>query len=385
MGKSLNGKELGNGISQRKDGLYQARFINRFGKRQTIYAKTLNEVRHKLRTEQYNDEKAINVVDKNMTLDEWFDIWLSTCKKNCRSSTKGSYITHYKRIQEELGWRKLTSLNLIVMQEAFNKLKTDNARKNSKKILVDMLNRAVDTDLLVKNVAKQINTVIAKEEKKERRVLTIRETELFLEQAKGTFYENLFILALETGLRVGELSALQWEDIDFKKKVIHVRHTLCYFSKNGKYVFEMHDTKTNNGKRTIPLTAKAINSLKCQKLQKQEIILKGKTAKEEFQNLVFVTKNNQPTQQFLINQCMQLVIQNINKAGIDFSPFTLHTLRHTFATRAIECGMNPKTLQKLLGHGTLQMTMDLYCHVTEDTLFLEMESSRKGVVECEMV
>ena len=365
MGKSLNGKELGNGISQRKDGLYQARFINRFGKRQTIYAKTLNEVRHKLRTEQYNDEKAINVVDKNMTLDEWFDIWLSTCKKNCRSSTKGSYITHYKRIQEELGWRKLTSLNLIVMQEAFNKLKTDNARKNSKKILVDMLNKAVDTDLLVKNVAKQINTVIAKEEKKERRVLTIRETELFLEQAKGTFYENLFILALETGLRVGELSALQWEDIDFKKKVIHVKHTLCYFSKNGKYVFEMHDTKTNNGKRTIPLTAKAINSLKCQKLQKQEIILKGKTAKEEFQNLVFVTKNNQPTQQFLITQCMQLVIQNINKAGIDFSPFTLHTLRHTFATRAIECGMNPKTLQKLLGHGTLQMTMDLYCHVTD--------------------
>ena len=377
MAKSLNGKELGNGISQRKDGLYQARFINRFGKRQTIYAKTLNEVRHKLRTEQYNDEKAINVVDKNMTLDEWFDIWLSTCKKNCRSSTKGSYITHYKRIQEELGWRKLTSLNLIVMQEAFNKLKTDNARKNSKKILVDMLNKAVDTDLLVKNVAKQINTVIAKEEKKERRVLTIRETELFLEQAKGTFYENLFILALETGLRVGELSALQWEDIDFKKKVIHVKHTLCYFSKNGKYVFEMHDTKTNNGKRTIPLTAKAINSLKCQKLQKQEIILKGKTAKEEFQNLVFVTKNNQPTQQFLINQCMQLVIQNMNKAGIDFSPFTLHTLRHTFATRAIECGMNPKTLQKLLGHGTLQMTMDLYCHVREDTLFLEMEKFEK--------
>ena len=60
MGTSLNGQELGNGISQRKDGLYQARFINRFGKRQTIYAKTLNEVRHQLRTEQYNDEKAIN-------------------------------------------------------------------------------------------------------------------------------------------------------------------------------------------------------------------------------------------------------------------------------------------------------------------------------------
>ena len=96
-----------------------------------------------------------------------------------------------------------------------------------------MLNKAVDTDLLVKNVAKQINTVISKEEKKERRVLTLKETDLFLKQAKGTFYENLFILALETGLRVGELSALQWEDIDLKNKVIHVRHTLCYFSRNG--------------------------------------------------------------------------------------------------------------------------------------------------------
>lgn len=103
------------------------------------------------------------------------------------------------------------------------------------------------------------------------------------------------------------------------------------------------------------MTAKAINSLK---LQKQEIILKGKTAKEEFQNLVFVTKNNQPTQQFLINQCIQLVIQNINKAGIDFAPFTLHTLRHTFAARAIECGMNPKTLQIAKTFGTWHITND---------------------------
>ena len=170
MGKSLNGKELGVGITQRKDGLYQARFVNRFGKRQTIYAKSLNEVRQKLRTEQYNNDKAINVVDKNVTLDQWFEIWMNTCKKNCRDSTKREYLTRYKRVQKELGWRKLTSLNLIVVQEAINKLSTDNARKGSKKILVDMLNKAVDTDLIVKNMALQINTTISKEEKKERKV-----------------------------------------------------------------------------------------------------------------------------------------------------------------------------------------------------------------------
>ena len=375
MGKSLNGKELGNGISQRKDGLYQARFINRFGKRQTIYAKTLNEVRHKLRTELYNDEKAINVVDKNMTLNEWFDIWLSTCKKNCRSSTKGSYITHYKRIQEELGWRKLTSLNLIVMQEAFNKLKTDNARKNSKKILVDMLNKAVDTDLLVKNVAKQINTVIAKEEKKERRVLTIRETELFLVQAKGTFYENLFILALETGLRVGELSALQWEDIDFKKKVIHVKHTLCYFSKNGKYVFQMHPTKTNKGLRDIPLTAIAIDALHQQFFKKKRIVNQGKEPLEGYEDLVFVTKNNKPTTQFLVGECIEGIMRKIHKHNPDliFERVTPHCFRHTFATRCLEANIPLKTVSQILGHSQLQLTTDLYMHVTTDMLFDSLE------------
>ena len=94
---------------------------------------------------------------------------MNTCKKNCRDSTKREYLTRYKRVQKELGWRKLTSLNLIVVQEAINKLSTDNARKGSKKILVDMLNKAVDTDLIVKNMALQIKTTISKEEKKRKK------------------------------------------------------------------------------------------------------------------------------------------------------------------------------------------------------------------------
>ena len=80
MGKSLNGKELGRGITQRKDGLYQARFTNRFGKRQTIYANTVTEITKKLRDQQYQDEKQINVVDASITLDEWFEKWLDICQ-----------------------------------------------------------------------------------------------------------------------------------------------------------------------------------------------------------------------------------------------------------------------------------------------------------------
>lgn len=370
MGKSLNGKELGKGISQRKDGLYQGRFVNRFGKKQTLYAKTLKDIRQKLRNAQYEDEKALNVVTKEITLDEWYKVWMATCKKNCRESTKATYAGQYKRVQKALGWRKLTSLNLIIIQQAINELGTDNQRKETKKILVDMLSKAVEADLLIKNSARMVNTVISKEEKKERRVLTIRETSIFLEYTKDTFYYDLYILALETGMRIGELMGLKWSEIDYDKSVLYVRRSLCYFRRDGKYVFEWHDTKTHNSKRVIPLTKQAVKALKRQWIRRQSILLKNASeVQEEYRDLVFVTKNNRPTQQFIVAECIDVAIRRIRKDYPEFEGFSPHCFRHTFATRAIERGMQPKILQKLLGHGSLQTTMDLYCHVTEDTLY----------------
>ena len=370
MGKSLNGKELGKGISQRKDGLYQGRFVNRFGKKQTLYAKTLKDIRQKLRNAQYEDEKALNVVTKEITLDEWYKVWMATCKKNCRESTKATYAGQYKRVQKALGWRKLTSLNLIIIQQAINELGTDNQRKETKKILVDMLSKAVDADLLNKNSARMVNTVISKEEKKERRVLTIRETSIFLEYTKDTFYYDLYILALETGMRIGELMGLKWSEIDYDKSVLYVRRSLCYFRRDGKYVFEWHDTKTHNSKRVIPLTKQAVKALKRQWIRRQSILLKNASeVQEDYRDLIFVTKNNRPTQQFIVAECIDVAIRRIRKDYPEFERFSPHCFRHTFATRAIERGMQPKILQKLLGHGSLQTTMDLYCHVTEDTLY----------------
>lgn len=382
MGKSLKGKELGKGISQRKDGLYQARFTNRFGKRQVIYDKTYNGIQKKMREALHDDEMEINVVATNMTLDEWFVQWINTCKKNCRNNTKDTYARHYKRVQKELGWRKLNQLNLIVMQKAINNLRTDNERKNSKKILVDMLEKAVDSDLLVKNVAKQINTVITKENKKERRVLSRKETEIFLAEAKCTFYYNLFIVALETGMRVGELAGLQWEDIDFRNRVVHVKHSMTYFSnEEGKYVFELHPAKTHKGLRDIPLTKKATVALKQQYFNKQTVISNEKQPLDGFENLVFVTRNNKPTTQFLISECIDGTLRRIHKNNPDlvFEKFTPHCFRHTFATRCLEAEVPLKTVSALLGHTQLQLTTDLYMHVTKESLFEGVEQYEKRI------
>lgn len=382
MGKSLNGKELGKGISQRKeDGLYVARFVNRFGKRQHVSDKTYNGVQKKLRVAKLTDEQALNVVSSNMTLDDWYVIWMNTCKRNCRNNTKETYARHYKRVQDALGWRKLNKLNLVVMQEAINNLRTDNERSNSKKILVDMLEKALASDLITKNVAKQINTVITKEPKKERRVLTVEETRIFLDETKESIYSNLFVVALETGMRIGELAGLQWEDIDFDNKLIHVRHSMTYFDNaEGKYVFELHPTKTDKGARDIPLTSNAIMALRRQFFLKQTLNNKGKEPLDGYENLVFVTRTNRPTTQRLVAECIKVTLDRIHKnyPDLKFELFTPHTLRHTFATRALEANVPLKTVSALLGHSQLQLTTDLYMHVTSDSLFKGMEQFEKA-------
>lgn len=377
MGTSLKGKELGVGISQRKDGIYQARFTNRFGIRETLYAKNLNNLRMQLRKAQSDNDNAINVARKDVTLDQWYEIWISTCKTNCRNSTLIEYGIKYNAIKKELGWRKVHTLTPLVLQKALNGLKSNQQRKGVKVILNDMLDKAQQNNLIVNNPAKHLTTKIGDEIYKEKRVLSIKETELFLEYAKNCQIYNLFVVALETGMRIGELRGLFWGDIDFEKRSIYVNRTMCYINGENGYYFEIHSPKTSSGKRLIPLTSKCMEALARQKLIKEAFLRKCKNEEPEFADLVFTTKKNQPILEISINKSISAILNHMRQDGINIKEFRPHAFRHTFATRAIENGMNPKTLQKILGHSTLQMTMDLYCHVTDDTLFEEMKKMDK--------
>lgn len=373
MGQSLNGKELGKGITQRKDGLYQARFTNRFGKRQTLYATTITEITKKLRDEQYKDEKQINVIDNTITLDEWYEKWITTCKKHCRDTTKRTYAVQYNRLRKSLGWRKLTNLNLIVLQEAFNELATDKMRKDCKALLVDILNRAVETELIVKNIAVGINPYIDNEEKDEKRILSDDEVKILLETSKDGQLYPFFKVALGTGMRIGEILGLTWDCVDFENGIIDVQKTLCYLSNDGVAIYEFHSPKTKAGKRQIPMTREVQNILMEQKLRKERIAIRH-NPRVGMEDLVFCSKTNNPINEANIRGAIRYLVEKINKANpnLNFQPLTPHGLRHTFATKAIAKGMKPKTLQKILGHNSLQMTMDLYCHVEQNTLREEM-------------
>lgn len=255
----------------------------------------------------------------------------------------------------------------VLLQKALNDLKSDQHRRDVKMVLSNMLSKAMENDLLVKNPAKHLVTRICNEPKKERRVLTIKETELFIEYAKNCRYYNLFIVALETGMRIGELGGLFWSDVDFKKRAISINRTMCYVQGKNGYYFETHSPKTVSGKRLIPMTNKCAEALTRQKL------IQSSCKNTEFSDLVFSTMRNRPLQEMSIITSINTILTNMSKDGIHIQKFRPHAFRHTFATRAIENGVNPKTLQKLLGHSTLQMTMDLYCHVTDDALFNEMK------------
>lgn len=316
MGKALNGKELGKGITQRKDGLYQARFTNRFGKRQTIYAKTITEITRKLRDEQYRDEKQINVVESSMTLNEWYEKWITVCKTHCRDTTKRTYEIQYNRLREKIGWRKLTNLNLVILQDAFNELATDNMRCDCKALLVDILNRAVESELLTKNVAVGINPIIDNCQKEEKRILSDVEIKLILESSKNCQLHEFFVIALGTGMRMGEILGLTWDCIDFENGIISVEKTLCYLPNNGKAIYEFHPPKTKAGKRKLPMTKEVKAALERQKIRKNRISIRH-NPRVGMEDLVFCSKTNNPIHETNVRAAIEYHIDKINKENPD--------------------------------------------------------------------
>ena len=385
MGKSLKGKELGKGITQRKDKLYQARFTDRYGKTKTIYAKTYKEILQNLKAQTQPQTisptissiipatRADEVSRRIFTLNEWYEIWINTCKKNCRNTTLRTYSLQYNRLRGTIGDLSLSELNPILLQSVFNDLKSDASRNACKKILVDILNCAMEADLIIKNPALHIKTKIDNIEKAEKRVLTENEIQLLYEVSRNQRLYPFFVTALNTGMRIGEIIGLTWDCVDFENHIIKVEKTLCYLPNNGNGIYEFHPPKTRAGRRNIPMT-KQLKEVLIEQRNWQHSLPIGSTPLKGFEDLVFTSKNNRPLHTANIQDSIEALIKKINKQNpeINFKPFTPHCLRHTFATNCIAKGMRPKTLQKLLGHNSLQMTMDLYCHVLEDTLKEEM-------------
>lgn len=367
MGKDLKGKELGTGISQRKDGYYTARFTSRItGKTVQKYFKKLSNCKEWYINAKYNDEHSL--LSAEMTVDAWFTYWIENVKKgNIRKRTLEGYERIYNlSIRQYIGQMMLSEVKPVHCQDVLNQLKEERHYRtgtltNIKQVMHAMFEYALENELVVRNpITKSIKASNGKPEGVE--ALTADEQKCFMAAAWDSEYYNQFALALQTGLRVGEIAGLKWSDIDFKNRKLHVKHSVYFDYKTHKW--NIGEPKTESGKRDIPLTEEAIGILKNQKTKAD----KSQIVNMEFHDFVF-TKNGEPIKIMTYFYELRKITKTIGMREI-----SMHVFRHTFATRCIEGGMKPKTLQMILGHSTIQTTLDRYVHVTGDEKEKEMKS-----------
>lgn len=373
MGKDLKGKELGTGLRQKSNGVYSARFVDRFGKRQELYDRNLAELKRKLNTAIYDDAKGYSVVDNSITLSEWFKNWMEIHKyKVIRNNTKRYYESVFKNhIEPTLGKMKLkdvSQLNIKTLLKELDKKGYQYETQNKVRImLLDMFDKAMIDNYVVKNPCKGIKLV--RDEKKDMRVLTREEQTEFFECCKGTFYDNLYVVAITTGLRQGELCALTWDDINFDKREISVTKTLLYQKLEGdtKKEFHINPPKTKTSKRKVPINRQCEIALKKQFIQRNSVMSKHSAKPlEGFENLLFTTKFGTPICDQTMIDSIKRIVDEINLCRDEleqFEMFSPHCFRHSFATRCFEAKIPPKTVQTYLGHASIQMTMDLYTSV----------------------
>lgn len=378
MGKNLKGKELGVGLSQRKDGVYQGRYKDRFNKIKYIYGTKLSEVKKELAVAIAENIQFTSIRD-DIKLDDWFNRWIEVYKKkSVRPNTLREYTHIYnKNISPFLGNRNINSFVKSDIQTLIDKIADDNykyERQNKIKVILnDMFSRAIEDDLMIKNPAKGVKLRADKELKAF--TLTTKQQIEFLEASKGTFYDNLYNVALNTGLRPGELFALTLDDIHFDEGYIDVNKTLVYqkYLDDTCKTFHIEPPKTKQSYRQVPINSECIKYLEKQFELKD--IVKCKRPKEQ-NNYLFVTSYNTPLNSQIYSDSIKAIVKQINLARSfdnEFPVFSGHTLRHTFATRCFEAGVQAKVVQSYLGHATLKMTMDLYTHVTEERAAVDIE------------
>ena len=291
-----------------------------------------------------------------MKYNVWFEEWLTHYIK---PSSKQRTFEQYSRaaqihILPYLGDVELTDLTPFILQKFITGL-TENGNKrtgkglspNFVKTILSIVQNSLKTAHLVGYLPEYSANKIKRPKPKEKQVECFsaweqKKIEEAALSAKKDKYRGI-ILCLYTGLRIGELLALTWNDVDFEKSILSVTKTCHDGNENGKHVRIIDMPKTENSRRQIPLSKTLVKMLKDMK----------KKSKCEF----VIADGKKPV---FIRSYQRMFELFLKKLGLQHKGF--HSLRHTFATRALECGMDVKSLSEILGHKNAVITLNRYAH-----------------------
>lgn len=379
MAKDKNGKQLPKGISQRKDGLYMGRFQYEGELYPSIYDKDLKVLEKKLNDLRYEVTHQMYTQSSKVTVGEWFDMWLKDYRGiRIKPGTQEVYRNTFNaHIKPAIGKKRVTSIRMEQIQKIYNSMANSNYAEGTIKlvgvILYGMFKQAVKSELISRNPV-AMATIPKAKERKERVVLTAEQQKQFQTYAK-TWSEHfrIFLLALCTGMRNGEVRGLFWSDIDFENRVIYVTGTLKYVKGIGHY---KGTPKTKTSKRDIPMLGVCYDLLLEQRQNQEDqknLLGEWWEPLKGLENLVFTSNDGKPVSREKVTAELNKIIKKMHDDHVNIPQFTFHSLRHTFATRGLEQGISLKIMQTILGHTTLAMTSDLYSHVLPTTKAQEME------------
>jgi integrase len=369
-------------IRKRSDGTWEARYTTGFdnkGKQiqKSVYGKTRNEVAMKLTLalEKLSTGKYID--PSHMKFSEHLKNWLELKRNKIKPNTYDCYEQYIDlHIIPELGGIKLKNLKRKTIQDFYENKLIEGRLKDKgglssatimkmHNIIHSALEKAVVDKIIASNPTKDAE--LPKSDEKERRVLSLDEQKVFITALAGDRLELAFLIEITTGMRLGEVLALTWDDIYLKEKYLVVRRTLARVKirdgggDGAKYKLVPQEPKTEKGKRLIPIPDALISRIEQHRLNQEKEKVRYKEV-YEYNNIVFCTQFGTYIQP---RNYMRSFYRIVEKAKIPKA--NVHSLRHTFATRMLEMGESAKVVQELLGHKNITTTLNTYTHVLEQT------------------
>lgn len=378
--KDHEGRLLQEGESQRKDLVYVYRWTNDLGKREYIYAGTLDELRKK--ENELQKHISMGISWSGISLNEQIELYLET-KTNLANSTRENYLYYFRHTiaPSRLGKMKVTSIkksDILLFYRTLSKNGyTIGTLKVLQKIIRPALQLACDDNIILKNPSDGCLNGYTDDPEK-RYALTHAEEEEFLQRINLDSHTKkqypMYAIFLQTGLRIGELIGLTWNDVDMKKKEICIDHQILYRTYQGKVQFYATKPKTKAGNRTIPMTDEVYRLFS----EQRKIWLSSKKAEDfevdGYSNFVFTA----PTSGRCLNpnairKAIRRIIRMNENREVQLPPISPHIFRHTAICRLAESGCDIKVLQYLMGHVDLRTTMRVYNHVDMDRVKREMD------------
>lgn len=359
-------------IRKRTKACWEGR-ISAEDKRINIYGKSKGDVRQKMEEIHTSILNGEYVDESDTTIEEWMNTWADCYTVKAKESTRSRYRQDIRNhIIPELGNIPIQELKPVTVQRFLVNCKdreglAEKSLKNIYLVLNKAMTKAQKEGLIRKNPCSDVEIPSYEEPQKEMRPLKDSEIGVFLQFIQGSPYESLFYLALFTGMRESELIGLTWDEIDWENNSIHLIHQLVKTrGKGGKYVFT---SLKNKQSRTFIIPASVVLVLKKVKTRQAEWKLRCGELYQNKNNLVFTNKIGE-------NICCPTLYSHfkkiVRKMGLPEVRF--HDLRHTYATIALQNGVDIKTVSNNLGHATVAFTMDKYAHVT---ITMQKDSAQK--------